>query len=121
MTWRCSAAQFDSMALLCISKRRVASTFLRRAMAPLLPLYRDRHLLSEAVMVMKLVVLNAEFVHQAGDLHIVAAIFGDIEQLAFLKPLNGLQALGGLFHADRRGGDGVEGKPVLQLVLQLDQ
>src|ERR1700690_3367652 len=102
MTWRCSAAQFDSIALLCTTKPRLASAFLR----PLpLPLHRHSHLLPEAVMIMKLPVLNPEFMHQAGYLYIVAAILRYFQQLAFLKPLNGLQALGSLLHAECRRGD----------------
>jgi hypothetical protein len=57
---------------------------------------------------MQLPLVGSEFVDEAGDLHIVAAILGDLMELAFIEPADGLQSLGGFFHAKRGGGDGIQ-------------
>jgi len=86
-----------------------------------LPIHRDGEFFSEAIVVVELVVLHAIFVDHAGDFDVVAAILGDVEQLAFLEPLDGLQPFGGLFHAKGRGGYRIETEPVLQLGVQIDE
>src|SRR5438874_11494125 len=70
----------------------------------------DRHgqLLAEAVMVMELPILGPIFVHEFGELHVVTAIFGDFEQLAFPKPVDCLHALGGFLDAEGGCDDGIQ-------------
>src|SRR4051794_27653821 len=72
------------------------------------PLDRDGHLLAETIVVMHLLVCHAIFVNELGELYVVTTILGDLQQLALLKPLDGLQTFGGFFHAKCGGGNGVE-------------
>ena len=57
---------------------------------------------------MKLPVAQAVFMDHFGELYVVAAVFGDVHQPALFEPPDGLHALGGFFHTERRGGDGVK-------------
>ena len=45
--------------------------------------------------------------HELGDLHVVAAVFGDLEELAFFEPSEGLESLGGFFHAEAGVGSAI--------------
>ena len=67
------------------------------------PTHGHGQLFPEAIAVMKLPVVTAVFMHPFRELHIVATILGDLQQLAFAIPLDGLQAFGGFLHAERRG------------------
>src|SRR6266576_5901078 len=67
-------------------------------------------------MVMQLPVAQSVFVDKLLELYIVAAILRELNQPALFEPPNRLHAFGGLFDAERRGGDGVEGKAMLQRV-----
>ncbi len=60
--------------------------------------------------------LGAVFMHEAGQLHVIAAILGDFEQLALAEPINGLHAFSRFFDPERRSGDSIERQPVLQCV-----
>jgi hypothetical protein len=63
------------------------------------PANGDRQFFAEAIVVMKLAILDAVFVDEFGELHIVTAILGDFEHFALPEPVNGLQPFGGLFVA----------------------
>ena len=70
---------------------------------------------------MELMVLDGVFVDEAGDFDVVAAVFGDLEQFAFLEPLDGLHALGGFLDAKSGRGDGIQRDPVLKFALQVHE
>lgn len=57
---------------------------------------------------MKLPVLAAVLVDELGQLYIVTAVFGDLVELAFLEPPDGLQALRSLLQTERGGGDRIQ-------------
>jgi len=65
--------------------------------------------------------MRAVFVDEFGDLHVVAAILGDLRELAFLEPADRLQTFRRFFHAERRGRDRVEREAMVQRVLQFDE
>src|SRR5213594_724510 len=96
-------------------KHRKARPFLK------CPTHWHGELVAKAVLEKELLVHRAVFVHEARDLHIVAAILSDIEETALAKPVNGLHAFAGFLNSKRSGGDRVEGQTMLQFVLQLDQ
>ena len=83
------------------------------------PVDLDAELFTEAVVVKHAAVLRAELMDHLGDLHVVAAVLGDLHQLALLEPLQSLQAVGGFLRAERGGGDRVELEAVREDSLQI--
>ena len=65
--------------------------------------------------------LDPEFVDQLGDFDVVAAVLGDLREASFLEPSQGLQAIGGFLGAEGRGGDGIEGEPVVEDFVKFDE
>ncbi|HMO65998.1 MAG TPA: acyl-CoA dehydrogenase family protein, partial [Verrucomicrobiota bacterium] len=55
--------------------------------------------------------LPAELMHQPRELHVVAAVLGDLRQPAFAEPPDRLQAVGRLLRAEGGRGHGVERRP----------
>src|SRR2546421_4940545 len=70
----------------------------------------DRHEqpVSESVRVEKLLVPRPVLVEQPGELDVVTAILGDLEQLPLLEPTDGLHAVRCLFHTQRGRRDRIE-------------
>jgi hypothetical protein len=83
----------------------------------------DAHVefVAEAVGVEDLFVLCAVFMHEPGDLHVIAAVFGDFEHPSLAEPLDGLHSFGCLFDTECGAGNRIEGETMLQFVLQIDQ
>ena len=54
------------------------------------------------------------FVDEFRELYVVTTILRDLEQPAFLEPMDRLHAFGRLLDAERGRGDGIERKPMLQ-------
>src|SRR5262245_49785557 len=77
-------------------------------------------LLLETIVVMQLAVVTAEFMDQLGEFHVVTTVLGNIQQVALAKPFDSLHVFGRFLHAKGGDRDGIERKPVLQLVLQVD-
>ena len=65
--------------------------------------------------------LGSIFMNQARDFYVVAAIFGNFHQLAFLEPIDGLQTFGSFLDTEGGSGNSIQRKPVLQLILDLVQ
>ena len=86
-----------------------------------LPINWHGEFFTKTINIMKLAIEGAVFVDQARELHVIAAIFGDVEQLTFAEPLNGLEAFGGFLDAERGGGDGLEGEAMLEAILKFDE
>ena len=69
-------------------------------------------------MIVQLLVLRAVFVDKFREFNVVTAIFSDFQQATFTKPLDGLEAFGGFFDAESSGSEGIQGKTMLQGILQ---
>jgi hypothetical protein len=86
-----------------------------------LPLHRDSEFFAEAVVVMEFAVGDAVFVDHFGELDVEAAVFGDLHELALAEPFDGLETFRRFFETEGGGGDGVQGKTVLESVLQFHE
>src|SRR4051812_49009683 len=62
------------------------------------PLDRDGKLVAKAVFIEKLLIESAVLVNQPCNLHVIAAVLRNIEQLALPEPANSLQTLRRFLH-----------------------
>ena len=70
---------------------------------------------AEAVEVFHETVVGTVLVDQLGDFDVIAAVLGDLDELALAPPLDGVETLGGLAGAEAGGGDGLELRAVPRL------
>ena len=87
----------------------------------LLPIHLHLLLATVAVVVFHEAVLHAKLVHTFGDLHIVAAVFGDLGHLTLLPPFERIEAVGSLAHAERGRGDGIELDAMAERLFEIDE
>ena len=83
------------------------------------PVDLDAELFTEAIVVKYAAVLRTELMNHFGDLHVIAAVLGNLHQLALLEPFQSLQAVGGFLRAESGGCDRVEFKAVREDFLQI--
>ena len=66
------------------------------------PVDLDAELFTEAVIIKYAAVLRTELMNHFGDLHVVAAVLGNLHQLALLEPFQSLQAVAAPFSSAAR-------------------
>src|SRR5258708_5837363 len=69
------------------------------------PAHRNGELLTKTVVIMKLLVVHAEFVDQLRQLHVIATVPRNIQHLALPEPFDGLQTFRRFLDSERGRGD----------------
>lgn len=93
----------------------------RRSGIPVRPLDFDGRFASEAVDIADVAVFHTELVDHSGDLYVEAAVFGNLADLAFAPPADGVETVGGFAGAEGGGGDVVEFEAVAEFLFEVEE